>query len=130
MKKNHWLLLAAAVLLIALAACGGADGGAAAAQAGETLFSQPIIGTQPGCITCHSLTPDEVVVGPSLAGVGSRAESRVEGKNAEEYLRQSILEPNAYLVDGFEPNVMVQVWEDELSAEQVDQLIAFLLTLK
>ena len=131
MNKNHWLLLASALLLLALAACGGgADNSAAAAKAGETLFAQPIIGTQPGCGTCHSLTPDEVVVGPSLAGVASRAGSRVDGLSAEDYIRQSILEPNEYLVDGFEPNVMVQVWEDELSSEQVDQLIAYLMTLK
>jgi len=105
------------------------QGASGSVQAGEKLFKQTIIGNQPGCATCHSMEADVTIVGPSLAGIGSRAGERVSGLSAEEYLRQSILEPNAYTVEGFSANIMPK-WSDELSKEQVDSLVAFLLSLK
>lgn len=130
MSKKHYLLI---MVIIAsgmlLAACGGGGGGGDA-QAGEELFSMSIIGSQPGCITCHSLEPGTVIVGPSMAGIASRAESRVSGLSAGDYIRQSILEPDAYVVEGFDPGVMVQVWEEELTDEQIDSLVSYLLTLQ
>ena len=98
-------------------------------QAGEKLFKQTTIGNQPGCATCHSLEADVTIVGPSLAGIANRAGERVSGLSTEEYLRQSILEPNAFTAEGFSANIMPK-WSDELSKEQVDSLIAFLLSLK
>ena len=132
-KHKLTFFLAALVLALALAACGGGSGTTSEVgdvDAGKELFAQPIIGAQPGCATCHSLNVDEVIVGPSQAGVGTRAETRISGVSAEDYLRQSILDPDAYLVEGFQPGVMVQVWAEELSEEQVDNLVAYLLTLK
>jgi hypothetical protein len=49
---------------------------------------------------------------------------------AEEYSRQSILEPNAHVVEGFVPGTMPQDWGDGLTAEQIDQLVAYLMTLE
>jgi mono/diheme cytochrome c family protein len=80
-----------------------------------------VIGSQAGCSTCHSLNEGEVIVGPSLAGIGSRDEA---------YIRESILDPNAVLVDGYPADTMPNVWGDELSQGQLDQLVAFLLSLK
>lgn len=135
MNKKYLLFALVALLLIAaLSACGG--GGAEVTSdvgdvgAGKTLFAQPLIGAQPGCSTCHSLNADEVIVGPSLAGIGTRAETRVSGTSAEDYIRTSILHPDDYIVDGFQPGVMVQVWEQELTPEEVDNVVAYLLTLK
>jgi hypothetical protein len=54
----------------------------------------------------------------------------VEGLSAEDYLHQSILEPDAYVVSGFPEGTMPKVWGDVLSDEQVDQLIAYLLTFQ
>ena len=110
--------------------CGGDEEQGGSVQAGEQLFKQATIENQAGCASCHSLEAEAILVGPSLAGIGSRAEVRVSGLSAEEYLRQSILEPNAYTAEGFSANVMPMVWSDELTEEQVDNLIAFLLTLK
>jgi cytochrome c len=71
-----------------------------------------------------------VIVGPSLADIGLRARTRVEGLTAEEYLHQSIVEPDAYVVEGFDPGIMYQDFEDALTDEQLYDLEAFLLTLE
>jgi mono/diheme cytochrome c family protein len=131
-KKLALLFVLILVFAVVLTACGGSggDSGDEAAAAGEKLFKQTVIGSQAGCATCHSLDAGVVIVGPSMAGIGSRADSTVSGMSAEDYLRQSILDPDAHLVEGFPAGTMPQVWGDELSSEQVDQLIAFMMTLK
>jgi mono/diheme cytochrome c family protein len=132
--KNKALLFVIVVVFasLLLAACGGGDdsGSADAADAGKQLFDQDIIGAQPGCKTCHSLEAGRVIVGPSLAGLATRAGSTTSGVSAEEYIRQSILEPDAHLVEGFPAGTMPKVWGTELTPEQIDQLVAYLLTLK
>jgi mono/diheme cytochrome c family protein len=133
MKKRLSLLFVfVLVLSVVLTACGGGggDGGDDAAAAGEKLFNQSVIGAQAGCVTCHSLDAGVVIVGPSMDGIGSRAGSTVSGMSAEDYLEESILDPDAYLVEGFPAGTMPQVWQDELNGEQVDQLVAFMMTLK
>lgn len=124
MKKTIFVVALMLVASLMLVACGGGDtaGGGDATAAGKALFAETVIGTQAGCITCHSLTPDEVIVGPSMAGIGARAD--------EAYIRESILDPNATLVEGYPADTMPNVWGTELSGEQVDQLVAYLLSLK
>jgi len=131
--KKYLLLMALTLVLasLTLAACGGGDGaGADSADAGEQLFKKSTVGTTAGCKTCHSLEPGAVIVGPSLAGIASRAGNLVSGVSAEDYLRQSILEPDAYLVKGYPASVMPKVWGEQLSEEQVNGLVEYLLTLK
>lgn len=95
------------------------------AARGRLAFSRP-----PGnCASCHSLLPNVVIVGPSLAGIATRAGERVPGQSAEEYLRMSILSPGDFIVPGF-ANVMAQNLGEVLSADQINDIIAFLLTLE
>lgn len=98
--------------------------------AGKRLFYEQATGTNAGCRICHSLEPGETLVGPSLAGIATRAATRVPGMSAEEYIRQSILEPDAYVVAGFPPGLMVPNLGEILTPEQIDDLVAFLMTLK
>lgn len=146
MKKGGKSILAVFVLLcLALAACGGGGGGdekesaqgsgeAAAGDAarGEELFKQSTIGASaaPGCATCHSLEPGLTLVGPSLADTGERAGSQVEGQSAEEYLRRSIVAPDEHVMEGFPAGVMYQKYGEDLSEQEIDDLVAYLLTLK
>ncbi|MEJ2305787.1 MAG: c-type cytochrome [Anaerolineales bacterium] len=126
-----WKTLFILVLLsMILAACGGKPAPFGDLAAGEALFKQATIDGAPGCATCHSTEPDVVVVGPSLAGVASRAGERVERETAGQYLRNSILNPNAYVVEGFSPGTMYQEFASVLNDQQVDDLVAYLLTLK
>ncbi len=103
---------------------------AAEADAGRSLYFENTLGTNTGCRLCHSLEPGNVLVGPSFAGVASRAATRVPGLSAEEYLRQSIIDPNAYVVEGFPAGQMFSNYAEVLTPEDIDNLVAFLLTLE
>ena len=103
---------------------------AAEADAGRSLFLEGTLGTNAGCRICHSLEPGVVLVGPSFDGVATRAQTRVPGLSAEEYLRQSIIDPDAYVVEGFPAGQMLQNFGDLLTEEDIDNLVAFLLTLE
>lgn len=112
------------VLALVVVSCGGGEEGDG--LSGEELFSQTVLAEQAGCSTCHSLEPDDVIVGPSLATIGAEAGDRVEGLSAAEYIRQSILDPQAYVVEGFAAGTM-PTWDGVLSDAQVDALVDFLL---
>lgn len=98
--------------------------------AGEKLYNEASLGTNASCRICHSLEPGDDRVGPSFAGIATRAETRVPGLSAEEYLRQSILDPDAFIVEGFPSGLMVPNLGETLTEGQIDDLVAFLLTLK
>lgn len=98
--------------------------------AGEELFFEGLDGIhdQASCSTCHSLDPNNSVWAPSLAGIWTRAGGRVGGLTDVDYLRQSILDPGAFVVEGSWPFAMPFAYPEVLSDEQVNNLIAFLLT--
>ncbi len=96
---------------------------------GEALFHNGTNGA-PACITCHLLDTGATGVGPSLLGLSEIAGSRVAGLSAEEYVRQSILQPNDYVVDGYIAGVMYQNYAGQLQTSDVDALVAYVLSLK
>ena len=81
-----------------------------------------------GCDGCH-VAPGSgnADTGPNLAGIATTAQSRVPGYSAEEYIRESFLVPNAFVVDGYEPGVGCG---GTLTYEQLDDLVGYLLTLE
>ncbi len=123
------------MLVFGLAACGGssdapaASGGAGGgdAAAGKTVFAETAV---PACSTCHSLEPGVTIVGPSLATVGTEAGTRVDGVSAENYLRKSITDPDSFVVDGFASGLMTMDYATQLTEEQIQDLVAYMLTLK
>jgi nitric oxide reductase subunit C len=118
------------LLSLFLSACGQQSTPSGDPIAGETLFCQVTIDSAPGCASCHSTQADKVLIGPSLAGIANRAGERVPDQSAEEYLQNSILDPNLYVVDGFSAGLMYQKYKDVLKDEQVRDLVAYLSTLK
>jgi mono/diheme cytochrome c family protein len=98
--------------------------------AGERLFKGETLGTNTGCQVCHSLEPGVRLVGPSLAGVATRAATAVPRLDAKAYLQQSIVEPNAHLVEGFPANQMPPNFAETLTEQQIGDIVAFLMTLK
>jgi mono/diheme cytochrome c family protein len=127
------LVLLALVLVVGLAACGG-DGDVTEPEGGEAT-GDPTAGEQvyfevasPACNTCHSLEAGETLVGPSLNNMGTVAATRVDGMSAEEYLHEAIVDPNAHVVEGFGANIMPATYGSQLTEEQLNDLVAFLLT--
>lgn len=87
-----------------------------------------------GCAACHSLKPDEKIVGPSLSGISKTSADRIKAadykgkaKTGELYIKESILAPSAYLVPGF-PDAMLKDFGVKLNAQQLADIIAFLQT--
>jgi len=104
---------------------------------GEALFRNGK-DAAPACATCHMIEQDTILIGPSMVGIAARAATRVPGESAEEYLRRSILEPNAYLVPDTATNIfaaggnslMFQQYADYLTEQDANDLIAYMLSLK
>lgn len=90
-----------------------------------------LVYTDNGCTSCHTLGAlSSGVVGPNLTQIGVTAVTRKDGLSAEDYLRQSILNPNAYVVDTYPQDVMPKNFSEVTSPEQLDDLVAFLLAQK
>jgi mono/diheme cytochrome c family protein len=90
--------------------------------AGEKLFNGA-----GGCTTCHglgtrapNLLTDEKGAGP----IGARCGKREAGKTCKEYLFESLDQPAAYIVPGYQP--IMPVMTKQLSPAQIWALIAFL----
>lgn len=99
-------------------------------EAGEELFNQPVDGVSHSwsCSSCHSLDGSDSQDGPTLAGISAVAADRVVGLSDVDYLRQSIVDPYAFRADGEWRGVMPYQYSELLSDDQVNNLIAFLLT--
>lgn len=83
-----------------------------------------------GCNACHSLDGSKVV-GPSFKGIFGHSVELQDGSTVdvdENYIRQSILEPQAQIVKGFAP--VMPSFKGILSDEDVTALVAYIKTLK
>ena len=92
-----------------------------------------------GCTGCHITA----AVGPAwLAsadqpGMGARAETRFtepgytgKATSAAQYLHEAVVQPNAHVVQGFQPGVMPQIYGDRLSPQDLADIIAYLQSLR
>lgn len=89
---------------------------------GKQIFTQ-------NCASCHAITPDTNIVGPSLYGLANTSATRVKNQDAQTYLELSIIEPSIYVVEGY-PDLMPSTFGKSLSSEDFDALIGYLLTLE
>jgi mono/diheme cytochrome c family protein len=81
------------------------------------------------CGSCHQIGTAGGTDGPPLTHIGTVAESRKPPTSAEDYIRQSVLDPGAYVVPGY-PDTMPRGLTRGMSQEDFDDLVQYLLTLK
>ena len=66
--------------------------------------------------------------GPNMADLYQRAGSRVKEMTAEEYVYESIVNPNAYVVETYEnAGQMPQNFAEKLGEDEIQALVAWLL---
>ncbi|MDX2140503.1 MAG: c-type cytochrome [Chloroflexota bacterium] len=94
---------------------------------GEDIFRHGA-GGAPGCINCHALTPGAFAMGPDLHGIYARAATREAGVSADDYIRQSILQPDEFLTPGYR-DMMYRQYAEALTEQDIADLIAFLAAL-
>lgn len=103
---------------------------AALAADGEIIFNHFYGDVGFACETCHFVDQETRKIGPGLLNVSIRGETRVNGESSKEYIRNSILHPNDYIVEEYTPNLMPQTYADLLTTEELDALVAYLMTLQ
>ena len=95
-----------------------------AAERGDALFHS----RNPGCILCHTIEGSGGTRAPDLTEIASRAGVRVAGLTAEQYVREKIKAGQDYqfTVPQFSP--IMPPFRDVLTDDQLDDLIAYLLS--
>jgi cytochrome c oxidase subunit II len=58
--------------------------------------------------------------------VGPNLDDGLQDKDAE-FIHTSIVDPNAEITEGFQAGLMPETYSDQLSPEQLDDLVAFLV---
>ena len=97
---------------------------------GEAIFT----GSVGGCAVCHTIEGLTAgPIGPDLTHIGTDAGTRKPGFSAEDYIRESIREPEVFVAEGVEraiPGLMLSALTANLTDGQVDALVEFLLKQK
>ncbi|AGA86821.1 c-type cytochrome [Stutzerimonas stutzeri] len=105
---------------------------------GEQVFRSAV----PACNACHSIAPGANMAGPTLAGLATRAAEVVaspdyqgQASDARGYIRESIVSPSAHIIPGAMysadgTSFMPTGYDKSLTDEKIDQLTAYLETLK
>jgi cytochrome c oxidase subunit 2 len=87
-----------------------------------------------GCFACHTLDGTKLV-GPSFKGVWGHEATVITGGQKrtvsvdEEYIKKSIYDPNADVVDGYMKGLMVS-YQGQLKDEDITEIIEYLKTVK
>jgi cytochrome c oxidase subunit II len=85
-----------------------------------------------GCVTCHSIDGKKSI-GPTWKGLAGSTVDLTDGTKVpadDTYLHQSIVDPNAKITAGFAPNVMPSTYAKALSDDQINDILAYIKTLK
>jgi cytochrome c oxidase subunit 2 len=107
------------------------EGGDAPEEGESPLAAGREIFTSAGCNACHTLDDADASaqVGPDLNEMAAVAEDRDPRLNAEEYVRESIVDPPASVVEGYSGDTMPANYDDQLTPEEIDTLVEYLLGL-
>lgn len=121
------LLTSIGIAALVISACGGDESGEPAPSLSpEADVGRRLVQTN-GCAACHGSSGGGGV-GPPLAGAYGREVRLEDGTTTiadEEYLRRSIREPGAQIVEGYK----VPMPTVNLSDEEIDSIIAYIREL-
>ena len=113
-----------------LAGCGGekvvsptgpVEGSLPKAAKGDAAAGKKVF-LDTGCGGCHAFAPagSSGAIGPDLGEV-------LNGKDAD-FIKQSIVDPNAEIASGYGPDIMPAGYGSQLKPQQIADLVAFLQT--
>ncbi|MDX1523650.1 MAG: cytochrome c [Anaerolineae bacterium] len=142
MRKRRLTLFVFLIISLIMAGCGNNQPQRVSASESETSSTNNVeiekLLTENGCVACHALEAGAAspTTGPNMAGLATTSLERIQNPNytgaattAEEYIRESILDPKVYIVDGFDP-LMPATYDVSIEPENLDQIVAYLMTLK
>ncbi|MBX3065885.1 MAG: hypothetical protein U0528_13870 [Anaerolineae bacterium] len=92
-------------------------------QSANDLLGASIVQSY-GCAGCHL---SDNGVAPSFVGLKDRAANRRPGYSAEAYVLESIINPNAYIVEGYPAGVMPQDFSTRLKTEELYAVVKWVL---
>lgn len=98
------------------------------ASSGGSTNAATLFKTTGTCGACHTFTPagSSGTIGPNLDHLKEAAAKA--GQSLEAYVRQSIEDPNAYIVPGYsKPSVMAGSCCTQLSPSQINTLVQYLV---
>lgn len=91
---------------------------------GQELF------TKKGCNACHTVT-DQKLIGPGMKGIFGRTSELADGtkvKVDENYIRESLMDPQTKLVKGYPP--VMPTFRGTLTDDEVNALVVYLKSLQ
>lgn len=96
------------------------------APAGEPAAGKEVFASA-GCGACHTLADagSSGTIGPDL-DTQLPADAQKANQPLPEFALSSIVDPNLFVAEGFQPNIMPTNYGQQLSEEQLTDLVAFL----
>lgn len=82
--------------------------------------------TKYACAGCHTLD-GAAAAGPTWQNLGNISVNRVKGESPAFYLYQSIVEPNAHVVEGFTGGVMPSTFKEQMSPTELAEVIRYIM---
>jgi cytochrome c oxidase subunit II len=112
---------------------------AVAASGNDTTAAARQLFNEQGCNACHTLAAAQAAgkVGPDLDHMATEAANRIkdpsykgQAKTPEDYIKESIVSPNAYITPGYQANIMPQDFGKRLTDQQINTLVQYLAAQK
>ena len=146
MLKSNFVLLLLFTSIILLVACGnsaGADSSSSTTNSTAPSGSE-LLFIQKGCIACHTVkegaAPEQVEnpeqIGPSMVGIATRSVETIKhpdytgsADSVEAYFKESILNPEIYLVPDYEP-LMPPTYSETINEQELTELVNYMLTFE
>jgi cytochrome c oxidase subunit 2 len=108
------------------ASSGGSTGGSTSGAAGDPANGKVIFTGSAGCGGCHALAAAGTSgsVGPALDDLSGSAQKA--GQPLDAFIKTSIVDPSAFVAEGYPDGVMPTNFSSTLSASDIDDLVAFI----